>query len=172
MYDILNRNSKSKRNVPEIEYYVRSLTLINRPAFVVPESAAASDNFRFRIQDFQNCRFTLIPNAFLERSGWSHIRSGITCAETELKAEESKIVVPFSTNTSKARNNILHHIVFKGIRIENNLNYVSSYFQDDDENNRSADSNDNKSTISAESIDRMYEDGLDINQFDFLMNIL
>jgi hypothetical protein len=64
MYDILNRNSKSKRNVPEMEYYVRSLTLINRPAFVVPESAAASDNFRFRIQDLQNCQFTSIPYAF------------------------------------------------------------------------------------------------------------
>ena len=172
MYDILNRNSKSKRNVPEIEYYVRSLTLINRPAFVVPESAAASDNFRFRIQDLQNCRFTSIPYAFLDRSGWSDIRRGITCAETELKAGESKRIVPFSTNTSRARNNILHHIVFKGIRIESNLNDdISSHFQDDDENDSSDDSNDNESTISADSIDRLYEDGLDTNQSDFLTNI-
>ena len=29
------------------------------------------------------------------------------------------------------------------------------------------DSNDNESAISAESIDRMYEDGLDMNQFNF-----
>ena len=99
------------------------------------------------------------------------IRRGITCAETELKAGESKRIVPFSTNTSKARNNILHHIVFKGIRFESNLNDISSHFQDDDENNRSDDSNDNESTTSAESIDRMYEDGLDMNQFNFLTNI-
>ena len=98
MYDILNRHSKSKRNVPGMEYYVRSLTLINRPAF-------------------------------LDRSGWSDIRRGITCAETKLKTGESKRLVPFSTNTSRARNNILHHIVFKGIRIESNLNDdISSHF--------------------------------------------
>ena len=67
MYDILNRHSKSKRNVPGLEYYVKSLTLINRPAF-------------------------------LDRSGWSDIRRGITCAETELKTGESKRgLVPFST---------------------------------------------------------------------------
>ena len=97
-------------------------------------TAAASDNFRFRIQDLQNCRFTSIPYAFLDRSVWSDIRRGITCAETELKAGESKIIVPFSTNTSRARNNILHHIAFKGIHIKSNLNDISSHFQDDDEN--------------------------------------
>ena len=56
----------------------------------------------------------------------------MTCAETELKAGESKRIVRFSTNTSKARNNMLQHIVFKGIRIESNLNDISSHFQDND----------------------------------------
>ena len=40
-----------------------------------------------------------------------------------------------------------------------------------DENDSSDDSNDNESTISADSIDRLYEDGLDTNQSDFLTNI-
>jgi hypothetical protein len=91
-----------------MEYYVRSLTLINRPAF-------------------------------LDRSGWSDIRRGITCVGTELKAGESKRILPFSTNTSKARNNILNHIVFKRIRIESYLNDISSHFQDDNINNTRSD---------------------------------
>ena len=170
MYDILNRNSKSKRNISQMEYYTRSLTLINRPAFVVPESAAASDNFRFRIQDLESCRFTSIPYAFLDRSGWSDIRRGIMCAETELKAGESRRVVPFSTNTSKASNDILQQIVFKGVHVERTLISTSSSFLNDVHNED--DSNDDGSDSSDEnSIDEMYEDGLDTNQFQFLTNI-
>ena len=165
MYDIMDRNSKSRRSMAQIEYYARSLTKINRPAFVVPESAVASTNFCSRIKDLQECRFTSIPYAFLDRSGWSDIRRGITCAETELKAGESRRTIPLSTNTTDLRNQILQKIIFKGLRIQNTTNIEEDSESDDDQDDDLINDDNNSET------DEMYEQGLDTDQFAFLTSI-
>jgi len=165
LYDNINQDEgfDTEVQIAQIEYYVKSLSIINRPAFVVPESALASDNFRFRIEDLKECRFTSIPYAFLDRSGWSDIRRGVTCAETELKAGESKRVVPFSTNSSDARNKILNKIIFKRLGIKHTSDSMTASKNDhDDEDDHDV------SVDSEQDIDEMYEYGINRDQFQYL----
>jgi len=129
------------------------------------ESAVASTNFCSRIKDLQECRFTSIPYAFLDRSGWSDIRRGITCAETELKAGESRRTIPLSTNTTDLRNQILQKIIFKGLRIQNTTNIEEDSESDDDQDDDLINDDNNSET------DEMYEQGLDTDQFAFLTSI-
>ena len=81
-----------------------------------------------------------------------------------------RLVVPFSTNTSDAKNNTLQRIIFKGVHIPNhhsNIN-TSSNLQDI----RNDDDLNNDESISSKDSEEeeMYEHGLDTNQFQFRTN--
>jgi hypothetical protein len=91
-----------------------------------------------------------IPYAFLDRRDWNDIRRGVTFPETEMQVGESKHRIPFLTNCSLFRNEVLRKTMYHGFELqlyeETNVNDQYEY-------------------------DGEYEDGLENEQLAYLENI-
>jgi hypothetical protein len=74
--------------------------------------------------------------------------------------------VPFSTNSSDARNKILNKIIFKGLGIKHTSDSMTASKNDhDDEDDHDV------SVDSEQDIDEMYEYGINRDQFQYLREI-
>ena len=142
-YNILQRSKL-------IVYSTDDLSKILRPAMVTPENAVTSNHYLHQKADIEMARFTAIPFAFLDRRDWNDIRRGVTDAETEMQVGESKRRIPFLTNCSLFRNEVLRKTIYHGFELqlyeETNVNDQYEY-------------------------DGEYEDGLENEQLAYLENI-
>ena len=97
-------------------------------------------------------RFTAIPYASIDRRDWNDIRRWVSYAETEMQVGESKRRVPFLTNRSKFRNDILKNNIYHNFELKVITNTGST-------------------TDNDEGYDDECEDGLESSQAMLLENI-
>jgi hypothetical protein len=119
---------------------------------VITENAVTSNHYFYRKEDIEMARFTAIPYAFIDRRDWNDIRRGVSYAETEMQVGESKRRVPFLTNSSKFRNDILKNNIYHHFDLQGITSIGSTTDNDED-------------------YDGEYEDGLESNQVVLLENI-
>jgi len=117
---------------------------------LIPENAVTSNHYLNRKEDIEMTRFTAISYAFIDRHDWNDIRRGISYAETEMQIGESKRHVPFLTNSSKFRNDILKNNIYLHFDLQG-ITSIGSTTDND--------------------YDGEYEDGLESNQVLLLENI-